>query len=332
VGYDEATGLGSLDFYALAKAWPVGATKSLSPLSIFLYGTTTTASPGATIPIPLMLYAEGDPAAPVTGTLAVSVDGVVVNPSLALTVPPLDPTTATGTYNFVAPATAGGHFVQFAYSGDAKNAPAKTTYAVMVGNVVASGSVSLTSSSISEVNGGTGSSQITVTPAGGYNGLLVWSLSATAAAGSPSLTACYSIAALPVNGVSTAKLTIGTGTACSSALPAMRGALHVVGQSAAARKPDAGTSRSATLAAMYAGVLLCGLLAGGRRRVRMPLLLTIACLAVLSSGLTGCGGGGGSSTVTTPPTPAANYTITLTGKDSVNMTISASTTFTLTVN
>jgi hypothetical protein len=50
------------------------------------------------------------------------------------------------------------------------------------------------------------------------------------------------------------------------------------------------------------------------------------------AGLTGCGGGG-SNTGTSPTTPStANYSITLTGTDSVNSSITASTTFSLTVN
>jgi hypothetical protein len=68
--------------------------------------------------------------------------------------------------------------------------------------------------------------------------------------------------------------------------------------------------------------------------MRLPSLLAIVFLTMASAGLTGCGGGGGNNTGTSTTTPnsTVSYSITLTGKDSVNSSIAASTTFTLTVN
>jgi hypothetical protein len=49
--------------------------------------------------------------------------------------------------------------------------------------------------------------------------------------------------------------------------------------------------------------------------------------------LIGCGGGGANNTGTSTPTSSATtYSLTLTGTDSVNRSIVASTTFTLTVH
>jgi hypothetical protein len=81
---------------------------------------------------------------------------------------------------------------------------------------------------------------------------------------------------------------------------------------------------------VYASLLLCGLLAGWRRRTHLPLLLVIVILTVAGAGLTGCGGGGNTGTSAT--TPSTNYSIILAGTDSVNASITASTAFTLTVN
>jgi hypothetical protein len=72
------------------------------------------------------------------------------------------------------------------------------------------------------------------------------------------------------------------------------------------------------------------LLIFGFRRRKLPALLPIALLATVSLALTGCGsgsgsGGGGGS-------QPQVYTVTLTAKDSVNTAITASTSFTLTVN
>jgi hypothetical protein len=67
--------------------------------------------------------------------------------------------------------------------------------------------------------------------------------------------------------------------------------------------------------------------------MRLPLLLAIASLALVGTSLIGCGGGGNNtSTSPTPPSSSTSYSIALTGMDSVNTSITASTTFTLTVN
>jgi hypothetical protein len=174
-----------------------------------------------------------------------------------------------------------------------------------------------------------GNTQITVTPNGGYNGRVVWSLASSSSSGN--LTACYAIASLPVSNVSTTQLTIGLGAACNSPLPDERGAYRPLGHVASASDEAPAHRRRPPAAAVYASLLLCGLLAGRRRGMRLSLLLAIVFLAVAGAGLTGCGGANNTGTSTTTPSPA-NYSITLTGTDSVNASITASTTFTLTVN
>ena len=94
-----------------------------------------------------------------------------------------------------------------------------------------------------------------------------------------------------------------------------------------------------------AGMVLVGLLA--RRRTKLlPTLLIVSSFAVVAAGLVGCGGSGGSKTATTtnPSAPStgtgssttgatpATYTFTLTGTDSVNLELSTSQQFVLTVN
>src|SRR5581483_7573795 len=108
------------------------------------------------------------------------------------------------------------------YPGDATYAPASVIYSVMVGDVVASGGMTLNAGNLTVANGSTGSTKVTVTPTGGYNGRIVWSLTATASSNpSSDLSACYQIGSLslPVNGVSTTDLTIGIGAACEAAAP-----------------------------------------------------------------------------------------------------------------
>ena len=176
---------------------------------------------------------------------------------------------------------------------------------------------------------------MTVTPTGGYNGRMVWYLTATVAAGNTSnLTACYAIPSLVVSGISTANLTIGTGSACESAAPTSGAAFRTLSQytlpNGKTRAHWSGTSTTG----VYACALICGCLVGSRRKWRLSLLLVVLFLSLAGANLIGCGGGGANNS-TSPPsaTPSATtYTVTLSGTDSVNNAITASTTFTLTVD
>jgi hypothetical protein len=210
------------------------------------------------------------------------------------------------------------------------HAQATATYSVMVGDVLASGGMSLSAGSLTIANGSTGSTQVTVTPSGGYNGWVVWSLSVTGTS-STNITGCYSIESLPVNNISTTTLTMGTGAACSSALPAYRGQFR--SHRTLVSRDAQGHWRGARANAVYMSLLLCGCLTGRRRKWRSSLLLVILTLVVAGANLIGCGGGGNStSQPSTPPSSSTNYTVTLTDTDSVNGLITASTTFTLTLH
>jgi hypothetical protein len=97
--------------------------------------------------------------------------------------------------------------------GDATHSPT-ATYSVMVGDVLTSGSISLSAGNLTIANRSKGSTEVTVTPNGGYNGRLVWPLAVTGTS-SANLTGCYSIASLPVDNISTTTLTMGIGAACN---------------------------------------------------------------------------------------------------------------------
>jgi hypothetical protein len=335
-GYDEATGLGSVNFNALTAAWPSNNSENLQATTVLLIASETSASSGQTIPIQInvqSLFSSNGTSIP-TGSVSVSVDGTVVDSSLAFTATDSYYSMASTTYNFVAPTTAGSHLIAVSYSGDATHSPATATYSMLIGNVLATGGLSVTAGNLTIANGGTGSTQVTVTPTGGYNGRIVWSLTAT---GTSSLSACYAIGSLPVSSTSTTKLTIGVGAACNSALPADHVDFRTVDQRALANgKTQAHWSSKSTTGA-YACLLIFGCLAGGRRKWRLSLVLVILLLPIAGANLIGCGGGGANNTgtsTTTPSTPSntTTYSITLTGTDSVNSSISASTTFTLMVN
>lgn len=337
-GYDEATGLGSIDFGHLVTAWPSGNTVNLTRTSTLLVPSEYSAASGASVPIQINVQSWDAPyGTPVpTGTVSVSVDGTVVQPSLAFSTTDAYYSKATANYNFVAPATAGSHLVTVTYLGDATHSGSVATFPILVGNVVASGGFQLSAGNLTIANGATGSTQITVTPTGGYNGRIVWSLSISNGTGGPAL--CYGIGSAAVSGTSTTTLTIGSGSACNSPLPAERRNFQPMTARVSLDGESSSPRRSTPRIAIFAGLLLCVSIAGRRRCARLPqLLVAITLLAVAGIGLNGCGGGNssggnGTGTSTTPPVSPSSYTVTLKGTDSVNTSITASTSFTLTVD
>jgi hypothetical protein len=304
------------------------------PTNIVIHGESI-ANPGDSVSIQIAVQSVYSPVAAFvpTGGVAVSLDGKVVNPSLAF--PSTNPSNFSSTvnYTFIAPSTAGSHLIGVTYPGDATHSPSVGTYSVLVGNVQASGGFSLASNSLAITNGSTGSTQITVTPIGGYNGRVLWSLSSSDNAGT--LNACYEIGPPLISKTSTTTLTIGIGSACNSALPAERRNLQPLVPHASLNDESQSPWRSAPRIAAIVALLMWGPVVGRKRRTRLPLLLAMTLLTVAGVGLTGCGaatGGNGNGTSPTAPVKATSYTITLTGTDSVNTSIKASTTFTLTVN
>jgi hypothetical protein len=336
-GYDQATGLGSIDLKALMDAWPASSTAKLQATEISLQPWEKNVAPGDTAKIYVRVgppYTDQPTTLP-TGDVSVLVDGTVVAPSLTFT--DIDTTySQEGVYfSFIAPSTSGSHLIVAKYPGDATHSPATATTAVMVGNVQASGSMILSVGNLTVANGSTGSTDVTVTPSG-YNGTLFWSLSATSTSAT-SLTGCFGIAPLTVDNFSQTKLTIGIGSACNAPTPSNRGVFRTLGQHASTIGHRSFDWHNAPASAVYASLLLCGCLASRRRKWRSLLVLIILLVPIAGMNLIGCGGGGGSNsnptTPTTPTTPstATTYSLTLTGTDSVNTSLTASTTFTLTV-
>ena len=77
--------------------------------------------------------------------------------------------------------------------------------------------------------------------------------------------------------------------------------------------------------AVFAGLLLAGFL--GRYSRKLRVLAGVILLATIGMAFTGCGGN--SNTISNAP--KGNYTLTLTGMDATTSTITATTTFTLTI-
>jgi subtilase family serine protease len=334
-GYDAATGLGSVDFGKLAAAWPATSAASLTQTGILIVYSQYTATPGESVPVQIVVNSISRgvvPPAP-TGTVSVSLDGVVAQASLTITQKKPSDSGASVNYTFVAPTATGSHLLTVTYPGDATHAASVATYSILVGNVIASGGFSLSAGNLTVANGGSGSTQVTVTPTGGYSGRVVWSLAFSGSSGN--LAACYAINSPAVSGMSTAELTIGIAAACNASLPAERGNLRQIATHAVMNDKNPTPWHSAPTVPVFASLLVWSSLRGLRRKMRSPLLLAITLLTAAGLALTGCGGAkstdGGGGTSPAPPV-SANYTATLTGTDSVNVLVHASTSFTLTVN
>ncbi|WP_433983351.1 S53 family peptidase [Tunturiibacter empetritectus] len=167
-GYDEATGLGSVDFGQLAKALPPSPTTKLIPTTIRI-NSVFTDTPGD-IAVQITVGPASSPvnAVALTGGVSVSLDGTVLNPSLAF---PSTPYYNDGgqliTFPFPQPSTPGSHLLTVAYPGDATLSPSIATYAFQVGNLTATGSFTVTAANLTVANGSQGSIPINATPAGG---------------------------------------------------------------------------------------------------------------------------------------------------------------------
>ncbi|HEV2577024.1 MAG TPA: protease pro-enzyme activation domain-containing protein [Acidobacteriaceae bacterium] len=326
IGYDLATGLGSVDFARLAAAWPPTPTASLIPTYISFSGSASSVNPGAPLALEMTVWPiNPTPSSTLaTGTLSVAIDGHVIASSLSLPTSSLN-AGATVTDTVSSPTTGITHIVTAKYSGDATHAPATSTFVVTEGSTIATGTVTISADSLSLSGNSTGTTQLTITPSGGYNGMLTWS--SNYSGGTEDMAICYVVKAPPVNGPTTGTINIGVGTACSSPSGSMAPSSVQRSSLRQANQP----SRGAPAAATFFALLLFGMLPARRDRKFLPTLCTALLAAIVvtligcGSGTGGSGSGGGGS-----PTPQV-YTITIMAKDSVNTTITASTNFTLTV-
>ncbi len=332
-GYDEATGLGSVDFYKLLTSWSTTSTTTSSLLAstTTLTAATTTPASGASdvIAIKVASGSSSSTATP-TGTATVIVDGSSTSSVIALA-------SGAASYTFSS-TTAGTHSVAVTYSGDATFAASTATVTLTIpATTTASSSFTVAASAVTVGAGSSGVSTVTVTPAGGYTGTVDWTVSTTSAL----TNACYSIANTAVAGTSAVSTTLTVYTsnsACTSLTPLTqpggRHAFSVTGGKASASAVPAGhpsdSHRGLELACIGFGLVS---LTGLRNRRFRPIALTVL---MLSAGyaLSGCGGGGTAAVTTTTTTAnaaAGTYTLTLTGKDSAT-TLTASTNLVLTVD
>ena len=337
-GFDEATGLGSIDFGNLLAAWPASAASALTGTSTVLSAATLTPASGASDAITINVNATDGGTA--TGTVQVylaneqapNFNNTLSNTPGASLATTLTLTNGQATYSFPGTTNGGTQVITATYSGDTTHAASTGAIALTLANTaVPTGSFTFTVGPLSVPLNSYGSSAVTITPTGGYNGLVNFTM--------PSVPSGECFLGADYSGVTGPPLVVnvyvGNGTECSSSTgAAVRIGNHMVKlpKRTAGNVPpvDPGSRKQETVLA--AGLLTMGLLLKRKAR-RLPSLLALAAFTmVVSLGLSGCGsgsgsainrGGGGTTTQT--------FTVTLTGTDSVTPTITSSSTFSLVV-
>ena len=321
-GYDEATGLGSIDFYNLLNAWT--SCTSPIPSTTTPSAATSSVAPGANdvINITVASACNSVTTTPI-GTVTIAVDGIAQSPSLSLA-------NGSATYTFSS-TTTGSHTIAATYSGDSTFASSSGSVNI---TVIASKTFTLSATNVTVSAGNTGASTVTITPKNGYTGTVTFTVSS-----SPSLTnGCFSLPNTTVSGSSTvtATLTVRTNSsACASgalAGPAVgqqnfvRGAPRTLANDF--RLFSAFNEAQAGLA--LAGLLLVALLVyhfGGHGLGVIAGVFLLVAIGFAISAISGCGGGGYGSNAA-----KGTYTVTIVGTDTGSFSITTSTTMTLTID
>lgn len=327
-GYDEVTGLGSIDLNNLGTAWSalVSTTTSVSPANTApsvgvsdTFTITVTSNKGTSIPTGNVTLVIDD-GTPITGNALVN--GTVTYPVTF---------TSTGVHQVVAQ-----------YLGDATHWPSTGEGTV---TIAGSGTIALsaTPATLTVTRGSSKDETITVTPAGSYTGTVLLTLSAT----DTNLTnLCYNFTNINSNGqgsvaitgaaAASTQLTLDTlATDCVTSAARTGGgkSLHRLGAATVAgnnggHSPSRNGSGGVPAFVAFAGLLLVGFM--GRYARKFSALAGLAALLAVGLSISACGGGGGSNS-TVPNPPKGTYTITVTGQDSVTSTITGTTSFTFVI-
>jgi subtilase family serine protease len=327
VGYDEASGLGSVDLYNLLTAWPSSSGSSLEATTTSLSAATSTPSSGASDVITITVAPESSSVTTTpTGTLAVTVDGTTETSSLALS-------NGAAIYTFSS-TTSRAHVITATYSGNSTFAASTGTTTVTIGSSSGTGS------------GGSGSATVTVTPSGGYTGTVDLSLSTSNTYIQDY--ACYDISNATISGTSAVSetLTLYTGTANCSSASVQSGKVHAFRNSKTVKLSSNSKLPIRAPVLGSTGLLLASFIGWRFRRIRV--LSCMLALAALGFVLSGCGGSSSSSssksfslsvspsTVTvsagTSGIPTGSYTLTIDGQDSSNSSLTATTSMTLVID
>ena len=310
-GYDEASGLGSIDFFNLLNAWPNSTGSSLLASSVTVTAATSTPATGATDTITITVAALSATTLVPSGSISLSVDGGASN-----TIPL---TNGVATYSFSS-TTTGAHVLTATFPSDTVFAASTGTLTLNVGGSSTPGYFNVTASSPSPTvtSGASTIGTLTITPSGGFTGTVTLSSSGSPADGCIVVSPTASITG---TAAATASYTINTSSAACSGTAAARPGV----QKASSDAPGSPRSpwKQLPLPASLAGAFLLLTLRCRARRLRSKLLTAglalglVFALSLSGLALTGCGGSSTATNNIIPPptndTPAGTYVITITG-------------------
>jgi hypothetical protein len=224
--------------------------------------------------------------------------------------------------------TPGTHTVQITYAGDNNykpSVPVSATFTV----VLPTFTLSASPSSLTLTSGGRGSLQLTVNAGATYSGTTNFQLGLISYTGAP-FSGCFGLSSSSISSqrgaASSVTLTMYSGTSqCTTS--------NHLGAPAAGNAEE--TTTNNLLPVILASLGFAGCLAFRRRKIAMRFLLALLTVGLITAvGCTGNGSGAvstGTTTTTATPTTTGTYVIQVTGIQSGNYTVAASTNFTLVV-
>lgn len=326
-GYDQVTGLGSVDATNLATAWP--ANSQTAPT---LIATTTTVTASNSTPnvnasdtfTITVTAASGTP----TGTVNLTVDG---DTAIAETL------TSNGTFVYTTSfATAGSHTILAAYVADSTYAASTGSVTVNVATISSgTGTIALSSSpsTLTVAQGSEGTETITVTPASGYTGTVYLSvnlpnsLDNLCGGFSNSNTAGEGVVLISNTTAQTNAMVLDTNAAdCATPGAIRKSGMRPLRSLRAGNTAKNSGANPLPLTVAFAGLLLVGFLGRSSRKLRG--LAGLLLLAGVGLAVTACNSI--NSQFSNPP--QGTYSLTVTGTDSVTSTITSSTTFSFVIN
>jgi subtilase family serine protease len=318
-GYDLASGWGSIDAANFVNAFTISTSTSSIATTTTLTASNIAPIVNTTVTLTATVASDSGNTVP-QGTVQFVIDGADAGSAVTLS-------NGVATYSYT-PTSAGSHAILANYtpSNSMVNSASSSKLIVTISaSTSGNKSFSLSATDVSVAPGSGGTSTIVLTPSDGFTGAVALSVSAPS-----SLTnACFTYANPSVSAsgtVTNGSITISTSeSACASTGSKRVSTVAVNSGSAGGGKAEGITLTRAMSGVTFASLLLLGL--PGLRRRRWPLLCAILFLASFTLALSGCGSSPGGS----PTAPAGIYTLTLTGTNSP-LNLSATTTFTLTVN
>jgi subtilase family serine protease len=341
-GYDEASGLGSIDLFHLLTAWPTTSASSLAATVITLVPATLAPAVGASDFITITVAPVSTNAAVPTGIVALVIDGVAATSSTTVTL-------ANGAASYTFPAassTTGEHIINATYSGDATFAPSTATLTL---DVLPPGTFTLSATNATVKSGSSATSTVTATPSQGYTGTVDLSLAI------PTNSTLTDVCATDTNNgiititgtaAATDVVTVYTSlTTCNNlglttAVKVGKGGTRILpithrGAKLSSSAPQRSPWNQLPLPTALAGMVL---LFGLRRRANRNLLriglsfFVVAMISIAGLGLTACSNNSTAAVTTLGNTPPGTYTIQIIGTDSATSALTSTANVTLTVN